>query len=122
MRAEPSPSMLAPDAVPSRHDPPLVVPWRVIAMVTVGFILLGLSTRGTNTMRIDLRVSELVQRFDGSVGEVMAEAGNFLGWSRVGVVLFAIGWVGFAILRRRRELWFALFLILGRVLATQLKD
>lgn len=91
-------------------------------MMAIGFVLLSLAARGSNTLAIDLRVSEFVQRFDGATGRLLADIGNVLGESTFGLTLLAIAWVGFAILRRRRELWFALFLVLGRVLATQLKD
>lgn len=114
--------MLEPEPVPARYDPPLIVPWYAIGMMALGFVLLSLAARGTNTLAIDLRVSEFVQRFDGTIGRRMADIGNVLGESTFGLALLAIAWVGFAVLRRRRELWFALFLVLGRILATQLKD
>lgn len=103
-------------------DPPLIVPWSAIGVLAVAFILLGLATRGPNTLDLDQAITDWVQRWQGPVGEGIAEIGNFLGKQAFGLTLLALAWVGFAILRRRRELWFTLILAIERLFATQLKD
>ncbi|HYI24614.1 MAG TPA: phosphatase PAP2 family protein [Thermomicrobiales bacterium] len=114
--------MSAADRESIRYDPPLIVPWSAVGLMAIAFILLGLATRGPNTLAIDLEVSIWVQQWSGPVGETIAEIGNFLGEATLGLSLLAIAWVGFALLRRRRELWFTLILAIERLIATQLKD
>jgi membrane-associated phospholipid phosphatase len=114
--------MSAPEDEQPRYDPPLIVPWPVIGVLVAAFILLALAAQGPNTLNIDLEVSQWVQHWTGPVGEGLAVAGNFLGGSILAFILLAIAWVGFAVLRRRRELWFALILAVERLIATQFKD
>jgi undecaprenyl-diphosphatase len=114
--------MTVPEGERPRYDPSLIVPWTVIGVLVVAFVLLALAARGPNTLDIDLTVAEWVQQWDGPVGETIAIVGNFLGGSTFGFSLLAVAWVGFAILRRRRELWFTLILAIERLFATQLKD
>jgi undecaprenyl-diphosphatase len=114
--------MSATDAKTQPPRPALTANWRVVAMLALGFVLLALAARGPSTHAIDLRVSDWVQQWVGPFGESLAVAGNALGYSATAVVLLAIAWVGLALLRRRQELWFLLFLVVGRLAATVLKE
>jgi membrane-associated phospholipid phosphatase len=114
--------MPAPEEARSGYDPPLIVPWPAIGILAVAFILLALAAQGPGTFSLDLEVAAWVQQWVGPVGEGLAIVGNFLGGSAFAFTILAIAWVGFAILRRRRELWFTLILAIERLCATQIKD
>ena len=102
--------------------PALTASWRVVGVLALAFALLALATRGPTTLGIDLRVSGWVQQWNGRFGESLAVVGNALGYSTAAAVLLAIAWVGLALLRRRQELWFVLFILIGRLAATELKE
>ncbi len=96
--------------------------WPVIAVLAASFLLLGLIARGPNTLRIDLRISEWVQGFDGPFGEALAVFGNSLGYTPGAITFVIILSSILAITRRHRELRFMVFVLLGRLIASRLKD
>jgi undecaprenyl-diphosphatase len=100
----------------------LTANWSTVGALAIAFVFVALASRGPNTLEIDLRVSTWVQRWNGPFGENLAVVGNALGYSTAAVVLLAIAWVGLALLRRRQELWFVAFLVIGRLTATGLKE
>src|SRR5690606_896491 len=106
-------------AVSSRDD--LTVSWWVVAFVVVAFIALAAVTAGTNSLQLDISVTEWVQRADGSLARWVADFGNLIGESTYAVGFLVVAVVATVVLKRWRDLWFLLVAALLRTLVTVLK-
>lgn len=100
----------------------LPVPWWVVGVLTLGFVALALVTAGSNTLAIDLTISERVQTLDNPVARSLGWIGDHLGSTTAGLVCLAAGFVAAALLRSPRDAWFLGVAAVLRLLATFLKE
>jgi len=106
----------------STRGPEIAFSWWAIASLVVLFAALGYIAHGWNTLRIDLSISARVQSFDGQLAEPIAWFGNWLGERSLAIVLLAMAWLGLALLKQRRDLWFVALVATGRLIANPLKS
>ena len=95
--------------------------WWVVGALAVAFVVLAALAQGTNTLDIDLRVSEWVQRWDGAIARSIAKLGNFLGDRVFAVSLLIVAVVVLGATRQVRDLWFVVLITAGRLAALPLK-
>ena len=110
------------DKPPTRtRSPEITFSWWAIGSLVVLFAALGFVAHGPNTLEVDLTISERVQSFDGQLAEIIAWLGNWLGERSLAVGLLAVAWVGLALLKQRRDLWFVALVAVGKLMAMLLK-
>jgi len=112
---------MADHTLPEQHRPDLTTPWWVIGALVLCFAMFGYGAKGTNTLWIDLAISNFVQLIDGRVANVVAWSGNWLGERSLAIVLLAMTLVSLALLRQRRDLRFVAIAAVGRLMAMPLK-
>ncbi len=111
-----------PDATaPPSERADLTCPWWLIGGLALGFVALAYIARGPNTLRMDLTVSGWVQSFDGRVAAIPARIGDTLGERPIAISLLAVIWVGLALMKRRRDLWFVSLVLIEQLLTMPLK-
>ena len=98
-----------------------VFPWWLPALLLAAFGALALVAHGQNTLSIDTKVSDWVQGWNGRSAEGLARLGNALGGSIFGLGCLLVAWIGFTLLRRRRELWFVAIAGIGKLMAMSMK-
>lgn len=106
---------------PSRsrlHSRNATVPWWVIGVLAGLFVILGLTTKGANTLTIDLDLSAWIQAFDDPGAELFAWTGDKLGETRTAIDCLAIGFIAAALLRSLRDAFFLSIAAILRVLAS----
>lgn len=100
----------------------LPVSWWMVGMLALGFVALALVTSGSNTLAIDLTISERVQTLDNPVARSLGWIGDYLGSTTAGLACLAAGFIAAAFLRSPRDAWFLGVAAVFRLLATFLKE
>jgi undecaprenyl-diphosphatase len=91
-------------------------------LALVLFVLVSLASRGTNTLDIDLSVSEWVQDRNGAWADPLAHFGNFIGEAKAALGILAAALIWALATRKHREIWYLLFAAIGRLLGTVFKE
>lgn len=99
----------------------LTVPWWIIGGLAVVFAILGVVAAGTNTLAIDLEVTERLQTFDGRTARFLGWLGDHLGGTKTVLSFLAIVLGAAALLRSMRDAVFLGIAAILRLLATYLK-
>jgi len=98
------------------------VPWWVVGVLVLGFIGLAVVTAGSNTLSIDLTVSDWVQSHDAQPAPFFGWIGDHLGGTKTGIGCLAAGFVVAIVLRSARIAWYLGIAAVLRLLATFLKE
>jgi len=96
-------------------------PWWVIGLLLIGFIAIAIPTAGSNTLTLDLTVSERIQTLDSAFARFLGWLGDHLGSTIAGLACLTLGFVAAALLRSARDAWFLGIAAVLRLAATFLK-
>ena len=100
----------------------LPVSWWVVGVLALGFVALALVTAGSNTLAIDLTISERVQTLDNAFVRFVGWIGDHLGGTSFALACLTAGFIAAALLRSARDAWFLAVAAVLRLLSTFLKE